>query len=821
MEGMKKTTGRWQVPPKLKRSLQTILTVSLLLLVALAIIEGAGWMPDQASALTEVHRAIYIAFLVLSGLLLYRMKKILDEAASEYQTELGESRQIEAELRKLTCAVEQSPASIIITDLSGQIEYVNSRFARVTGYHPEEMIGQNARVLKTELTPPETFSSLWQALNAGNEWRGEFANRKKDGSVYYEVAVISPVSGPDGTVSHYLAVMEDVTQSKIVQGHILRQRDLARSLAGVCNLQEALELCLSSALQPAIFDCGGIYLANPKSGGWELALSKGLEEPLLRQVQSISRDDRIHELIQAGKPIYDHFHNIHSGRSPEVASAGLRALALIPIFNQEQVIGSFSLASHTQDAVSSIDRAMAEEIARQVGNVVVRVRDQEELARSELRYRSLFEQTHDAVFLLDLEGRCLAANQRAAGMLGYTVEELGGLPAEAICMHAEEGLPLWNRLLAGERIATFECSLCKKDEGFVPVEISMELVKREDGQPLHVQCVARDIISRKLAEAALRDSEAKYRIVADNTYDWEFWQASDGFYVYVSPACQKTCGYEAVELMENPDIFLNLVYPDDLPILERHNFIVNHWLQDEVEFRLIHRDGSLRWISQTCTPVFGQEGEYLGARGSNRDITRRKQAEEGLLNANEQLTLRVQQVEHLQTELREQALHDPLTGLYNRRYLDQSLKHIYAWAKREEKPFSIIVADIDHFKTFNDTYGHQLGDRFLSKIAQTLQHGMRGMDVICRFGGEEFVMVLPGASPEAAGRRAEELRLKCAEVRIQHEKQELKATLSFGVAAYPAHSLEMEQLIRKADQAMYNSKENGRNFVTIWQDPFI
>jgi two-component system, NtrC family, sensor kinase len=123
-------------------------------------------------------------------------------------------RQMEEQLRKLSKAVEQSPASVVITDTAGRIEYANPRFCAVTGYALDEVIGQNPRVLKSGDTSPEAYRDLWETITAGGEWRGEFRNRKKNGDLYWEMAVVSPITDDNGTITHFLAVKEDITERK-------------------------------------------------------------------------------------------------------------------------------------------------------------------------------------------------------------------------------------------------------------------------------------------------------------------------------------------------------------------------------------------------------------------------------------------------------------------------------------------------------------------------------------------------------------------------------------------------------------------------------
>jgi len=125
-----------------------------------------------------------------------------------------------AELRKLSTAVEQSPASVVITDPQGTIEYVNPKFSEVTGYSAEEAIGRNPRILKSGETPPEVYQELWKTVSAGEDWRGELINKKKNGTLYWESVSISPITADDGSVQFYLAVKQDITEAKQMEESI-------------------------------------------------------------------------------------------------------------------------------------------------------------------------------------------------------------------------------------------------------------------------------------------------------------------------------------------------------------------------------------------------------------------------------------------------------------------------------------------------------------------------------------------------------------------------------------------------------------------------
>jgi diguanylate cyclase (GGDEF)-like protein/PAS domain S-box-containing protein len=170
----------------------------------------------------------------------------------------------------------------------------------------------------------------------------------------------------------------------------------------------------------------------------------------------------------------------------------------------------------------------------------------------------------------------------------------------------------------------------------------------------------------------------------------------------------------------------------------------------------------------------------------------------------------------LRDSLRVLALHDPLTGLYNRRYLEDALKRELHRVKRSNKPVSLIMIDIDHFKRFNDTFGHDAGDFVLSAVAKIVTTNVRPSDIACRYGGEELAVLLPEANLECAADRAEKLRVAFRETSLTHRGQVLPApTASFGVSEYPADGENLEDFIKAADRALYRAKQAGRDQVCV------
>ena len=170
----------------------------------------------------------------------------------------------------------------------------------------------------------------------------------------------------------------------------------------------------------------------------------------------------------------------------------------------------------------------------------------------------------------------------------------------------------------------------------------------------------------------------------------------------------------------------------------------------------------------------------------------------------------------LRKQLQEMSVHDALTGLFNRRYMEEFFNKGLISSRRTSSPFSVLMLDIDHFKNFNDTFGHEAGDAVLAELGHFFKREIRGSDVVCRYGGEEFIILLPGASVENAEKRAELLRKNVQLLEVKCNNQTLPAiNLSIGVSSYPNHGDSADELVRAADAALYKAKAEGRDRVTV------
>lgn len=214
-----------------------------------------------------------------------------------------------------------------------------------------------------------------------------------------------------------------------------------------------------------------------------------------------------------------------------------------------------------------------------------------------------------------------------------------------------------------------------------------------------------------------------------------------------------------------------------------------------------------------CQPLTAY-GEVLGLLTVTSPSSLRA-ARSGVAAVAEQLALALANLQ-LREVLRNQSIRDPLTGLFNRRYTEETLARDLARATRDKTGLGVVMIDVDHFKRFNDTFGHDGGDAVLQQIASVMKAHTRAGDVASRMGGEELLVLLPGADVETTRQKAERLRELVEALRVEHEGRSLgQVTISVGVSAFPIHGVTAEKLIRTADKALYDAKHAGRNRVVV------
>lgn len=436
---------------------------------------------------------------------------------------------------------------------------------------------------------------------------------------------------------------------------------------------------------------------------------------------------------------------------------------------------------------------------------LIQVRTAElEILQEELKERAaiasgIFETAPVAMLMVDTQGIIMRANSEAETMFGYQHGELSGKQLEMLMPETYRlqhhtlrsnfsAHPIPRKMGEGRELF----GLRANNESF-PVEVALGPMRLNNEN--YVITSILDVTTRKQAQLALKNSEAtltRAQAVAQiGSWHLDFangklnW-TDETFRIFGK---QKN-------LQITYEVFLACVHSDDRSAVDTAWQSAIQGGSYDIEHRIIV-DGQVRWVKEQAQIEVASDGTPLSGVGTVQDITLRKQAELALLAANEALELL--------------ATTDPLTGLLNRRALQHRAEASLNYSKRYGTPFSVILFDLDFFKSINDTMGHDVGDMVLKEVSQRILCVLRDSDILARWGGEEFLVLATQSGLEETGRLAERLRNILADEPVVPAG---KITASFGVAGN-LDGESLEQVIQKADIAMYTAKQNGRNRVVI------
>ncbi len=471
----------------------------------------------------------------------------------------------------------------------------------------------------------------------------------------------------------------------------------------------------------------------------------------------------------------------------------------------------------------------------------------ERLRASEIRYRRLFEAARDGILILD------AGTREIRDLNPYMVELLGFSHAELL------GKELWQIGLLKDAQASRDAFRELEQTGYIrydhlPLHTkegkSREVefvsnVYEEDGHQV-IQCNIRDISERRHAEELVRKANDELMVFVAELQRRESEMQLLNRMTDLLQTCNtqeeayKVIALQAGELFAAHNGCVAILHPSG-----QHLETVARWgdqapvgpsfpLEDCWALRrgTPHEviDPRARWLCRhfvqqietdyLCVPLMVQ-GEILGLLSLVGAATRRGphqvSQQQLAVMAGESIKLCLSNLK-LRKKLHAQATHDPLTGLFNRRYLEDTLGRELHRAHRRNSPLGVAMLDLDHFKQFNDSFGHHAGDSLLRELGQLLRDKLRKSDISCRYGGEEFVLILPDSSLADTQQRVEQIRGLIKELKIRHGDRLFGAiAASAGVAGAPEHGSTSHELLRAADNALYDAKQAGRDRVVVYQ----
>ena len=464
--------------------------------------------------------------------------------------------------------------------------------------------------------------------------------------------------------------------------------------------------------------------------------------------------------------------------------------------------------------------------------------------------RGIYESFPDAIAVIDRHGRITQMNAQVESIFGYSRNELQDKPVEFLMPERfrERHVKHITGYIADPRMRPMGVGLelfgQRKDKSEFPVDIMLSPMTTESGSM--VIAVVRDVTAPKqatesarktneelmalVAELQRRDSEMQALISMDDLL--QSCTAQDEAYKVVGLAAGELFAGQTgcLAVLHASGQYLEMVarwgeQPLGQPIFSLEDCWALrrgqlHEVTDPQTGLLCRHFVSQPETSYLCVPLTVQ-GETLGvfclvgapAKRSHHQVSQLQLA----VTVSEAIKLSLSNLK-LREELRAEAIHDPLTGLFNRRYLEETLPRELHRAQRAHSPLCVAMLDLDNFKRFNDTYGHDAGDSLLRELGRLLLGKLRKSDISCRYGGEEFVLVLPDSSAADAKQRMEQIRGQIKELKIPHGEQVLSAiTVSAGVAQAEDPPPNPSQLLRAADTALYAAKNAGRDRVMVYQ----
>ncbi len=290
----------------------------------------------------------------------------------------------------------------------------------------------------------------------------------------------------------------------------------------------------------------------------------------------------------------------------------------------------YVIATKRQDEVSELSYAFNQMTAN-------RKEAEQKLLAASLYSRSLLEASLDPLVTISKEGKITDVNKATEEVTGCSREELIGSDFSSYFTQPEEARAGYRKVFTEGLVKDYPLQIRNKSGIITDVLYNASIYRNPEGEIQGVFAAARDTTERKKAEEALRQSELKFRTVADFAYDFEYWIAQNGEMIYVSPSCVKFTGYSPEDFIKDPKLFAKMIHQEDKALVGSHFDLINQDDRHEIDFRIVTRAGETRWISHACQPVFDENGKWLGRRSSNRDITQRKAIEDELRQTLEKL----------------------------------------------------------------------------------------------------------------------------------------------------------------------------------------
>lgn len=656
-------------------------------------------------------------------------------------------------------------AGIYTVDLQGRCTFANAAAERLLGYGAEELLGRSPHDTFHHTRPngtdyPEAECPLHREHGSAVASRGsgEWFQRK-DGSTFPVEYVRTPLLG-DGWVDGVAITFWDITERKQTEAA------LERSEAKFRTVYDANAIALAF-WEPdgSITEANDAFLELTGHGRAEL--ERGLVDwNTLTPPEYRPLDERALAKFARGE------RTIAPYEKEFVRQNGKRIAVLV---------GSTRFPGKEGGVAFAID-------------LTERKRMEEAVRMANAYNRGLIEASLDPVLITGPSGRITDVNAAAEQATGHPRRTLIGTDVTQLFTEPEKARRIYYRALRDGTVRGQELALSHRDGHTMPVLYNATVYRDANGKVVGIFAAARDITQRKQVEEALNRRQREFEALAERSPDVIARVDSMLRLRYINPAIELLTGQPRALFLGKGLDELGLSRGEKLLRAQALRRVFESGREQTLEHQYTAR-GDTRYFQARLVPEFSRAGDVESVLVVERDITELKNA---------------------QFKLEQLSLHDPLTGAANRRYLELAVDREWRREARHGHPIALIMVDIDHFKAYNDRYGHLQGDNCLRQVALSLRKTLhRPADTLVRYGGEEFAILLPGTDLAAAQKMAERLRQAVEELRLCHAASPVAdhVTISLGVAAFRAREGNFDELLTAADGALYRAKDRGRNRV--------
>ena len=724
----------------------------------------------------------------------------LHQTVQKQRNEIFQLNQQNILNRLHSAALAASANAILITNTEGVIQWVNDAFSRLSGYSSTEAIGKQPKdLIKSGLQNREFYEALWQTILNGQVWRGELINKRKDGTYYTEEMTITPVRTENDTMTHFIAVIQDISERKLHEKMQLASNDVLDKIIANQSLPDIL--------LATIYHLENLF-PEMRASVLQLDASTGL----LGRIIAPSLPDFYLNTIEGLRPgpgVYSCGTAAYSGETVIVedvqthpywasireitARAGFRACTATPFKDAGgKVLGVFAVHFVKPQAPSPVELGFLSEFARLAGIAIEKEKSESQrlaitssLSNSETRYRNLVEAAPFPVVISSLtDGSLLYGNRRAELMFGISREQGIGKSAANFYVQTKERDRFISAVLENDLVTDYEAQLYKAGGEIIWVLLSGRIMEFDGQTALTTSFV--DITERKQYEDKLREAAA----VMESTHEGVMITDLTPRIIAVNPACLTITGYSAEELTGKDPAILNSGHEDKFfhEMMWKELLKHGHWQGETLNRR---KNGEIFPQFLTISTIYNEQHEPIRYVGVFADISELK--------------------EH-QARLDFMAHHDALTRLPNRAMVETRLEQEIEQAHRHKQNLAVLFIDLDRFKIVNDSFGHPAGDELLCQVAGRLEARLREGDMLARLGGDEFLLLANTLNDKQdAAVVARDIISALSEPFMLSGNNEVFIGGSIGISLFPSDGSDVTELMKNADAAMYFAKENGRN----------